>query len=305
VYRAGPRGLEGEFVVADGADPASIRVRSAGRADVSVDAPLQIETANGRLVHPWSVTRREAGWERRPVAGTEGVEASDEVTFEVATRTDETIGIDPVVQFATYLGGRTDDRGFGIALDSTGSIYIAGHTSSVDFPLRDPLHLIGETVRSFDGFVTKLSPDANAVVYSTYLGGNGTLDACRDVALDVNGDIHVAGFTDSTDFPTVNAPQPQYNGGQADGFVAVLSAAGDQLTYATYLGGDGADSGRGLALDDRGNIHVAGLTTSTDFPVTQALFPVLRGDSDGFVSTIAPDGRLAQSTYLGGATVTG
>jgi Beta-propeller repeat len=122
------------------------------------------------------------------------------------------------------------------------------------------------------------------LVYSTYLGGSGG-DEGRGIAVDNRGNAYVTGSTDSTNFPTVNAVQPAL-GGNSDAFVAKLTGNGSQLLYSTYLGGTAGDIGLGIAVDDRGNAYVAGLTRSTNFPTVNAAQPAFGGDSDAFVAKL-------------------
>ena len=138
-------------------------------------------------------------------------------------------------------------------------------------------------------------------MYSTYLGGAGD-DLGFSVALDAGGNAYVAGRTDSTDFPiTAGAFQPTY-GGNTDAFVAELNPSGSGLVYSTYLGGSDFDFALAVAVDGSRHAHVAGLTLSTDFPVTAGAFqPTAGGGGDIFVTKLNPAGAgLAYSTYLGG-----
>ena len=138
------------------------------------------------------------------------------------------------------------------------------------------------------------------LVFSTYLGGSGG-DAGMGIAVDGAGQVYVTGSTGSTDFPTMNAFQPTWAGSE-DAFVAQLSPDGTALNFSTYLGGNGFDGGRGIAVDGAGLVSVTGSTRSTDFPTANALQPALAGDSDAFVARLTADGAtLVYSTYLGGS----
>ncbi|HMA36279.1 MAG TPA: SBBP repeat-containing protein, partial [Chloroflexia bacterium] len=147
--------------------------------------------------------------------------------------------------FSTYLGGSNAESGGGLALDSSGAIYITGQTLSTDFPRQNALQpaLSGYD----DAFVTKLAPDGASLVYSTYLGGSGN-DWGSSIAVDSSGAAALTGYTDSRDFPTANAAQPAA-GGNYDTFVTRLNAAGSAYVYSTYLGGNGGDDPGGVALD--------------------------------------------------------
>lgn len=139
------------------------------------------------------------------------------------------------------------------------------------------------------------------LAYSTYLGGSGW-DWVSDIAVDLNGCAYVTGFTDSTDFPTVNAAQGTYGGGQYDVFVAKLNATGGALVYCTFLGGNDMDLGNGIAVDLSGCAYVTGQTYSANFPRNNAFQNSLRGLSDMFVAKLNAAGNgLVYSTFLGGA----
>jgi uncharacterized repeat protein (TIGR01451 family) len=205
--------------------------------------------------------------------------------------------------YSTYLGGSGWDVGFGIAVDAAGSAYVAGQTTSTDFPTQSPFQATYHGGQG-DAFVTKLTPDGSALVYSTYLGGSGD-DFGNGIALDGEGSAYITGATKSADFPTQSAYQTTYQGGTWDAFVTKLSPAGNAPAYSTYLGGSGNDYGLGIAVDTAGSAYVAGYTTSPNFPTQfpyQATYQ--GGDYDAFVTKLTPTGSaLVYSTYLGGGGV--
>jgi hypothetical protein len=189
--------------------------------------------------------------------------------------------------WSTFLGGKGDDRGFGIALDGAGNVYVTGETSSTDFPTLNaiqPTHVGG----NYNAFVTKFT-GAGALVYSTYLGGSGN-DGATGIAVDAAGDVYLTGFTSSTDFPTLNAIQPANNGG-FDAFVTKVDPAGDGLIYSTYLGGSGDENtpsndvhSGSIAVDSAGAAVVVGRTDSTDFPTQN---PIQAGNAGGYDAFVA------------------
>jgi hypothetical protein len=209
---------------------------------------------------------------------------------------------DSTLFYSTILGGNVNDRGWGIAIDSFGDAYIAGYTSSTNFPVTPGAydtnnHTLG------DIFVTKLNPTGTALVYSTYLGGNGSegywLTPYRkavDIAIDGSGNTYITGYTSSTDFTvTANAFDTSFNGGYYlhdgyDAFVTRLNANGSGLDYSTYLGGSLDDGGSTIALDNAGNIYVAGSTGSSDFPTTTGAYNITNnGSFDIFITKINPN----------------
>ena len=170
--------------------------------------------------------------------------------------------------YSTYLGGSEDDVGTGIALDSLGAAYVAGFTTSIDFPVR-PGALQSARAGTQNAFVTKVDPLGGApFAYSTYLGGSG-VDAATAIAVDSNAVAYVTGGTTSANFPTVGAIQPSLAGPLAypgDAFVSKVNAFGSGLIYSSYLGGGDQDIGNGIAVDSSLGVYVTGSTLSTDFP---------------------------------------
>ena len=206
------------------------------------------------------------------------------------------------LNYSTYLGGGDSDRGYSIAVDGSGNAYVAGYTSSTDFPTQNP-YQAAHAGGGLDAFVAKLSAAGSSLNYSTYLGG-GDQDQCYSITVNGSGNAYVTGVTHSTDFPTQNPYQAAYAGGSSDAFVAKLSAAGSSLNYSTYLGGGDEDLGRGIAVDGSGNAYVTGDTSSTDFPTQnpyQAASAGPVGVFETFVAKLSAAGSsLSYSTYLGG-----
>lgn len=213
--------------------------------------------------------------------------------------------------YSSYLGGRSSDRGLGIAVDASGAAYVGGYTNSSDFPvtagaLGTVFHAgaCGSFTCS-EGFVTKVNPAGTALVYSTFLGGSKT-DQVHEIAVDSGGAAYVTGETNSTDFPvTPGAYETTYRGsGNHHAFVAKVASAGSSLVYATFLGGSNSDFGHGIALDASGDATVVGRTNSSDFPTTPGAVDTAFGGgatNDGFVSVLSGAGsQLLYSTFLGG-----
>ena len=220
--------------------------------------------------------------------------------------------------YSTYLGGSRFDRASAIAIDQTGAAYVTGQTDSLDFPTTaGTMPATGAS----DAFVTKLSPAGNALVYSTYLGGARGFDgdSGRAIAVDSTGAAYVTGQTDSLDFPLVNPVQSRLVGGICfsddfgftctDAFVSKLNPEGTALAYSTYLGGNGAETGTGIAVDSAGAAYVTGVTGARDFPVTVDAFQKQFGGTrsgggfggDVFVAKLSASGsQLVYSTYVGG-----
>src|SRR6266404_576875 len=214
--------------------------------------------------------------------------------------------------YSTYLGGGGSgsgfstsgiDEGFGIAVDSSGSAYVTGYTYSSSFPTQNPLqaNLAGDS----DIFITKFSPAGNTLVYSTYLGGSD-LDEAFGIAVDASGSAYITGKTRSNDFPTMNAFQPSFGGGNEDAFVAKLNPDGSALVYSTYLGGSGSEGNLSrIALDSAGNAYIVGSTDSTNFPTANPIQSARAGPGDNaFITKLNAVGNaLVYSTYLGGTSL--
>lgn len=311
VYRAASgRRIEQDFLVKPGADPDAIRLEFTGIGAVTIDAAgdlmLAGESGDVRLSRP--VAYQDIDGARREVPAAWVVQGPREAGFRVGPYDRSALlVIDPIILWATYLGGSGNDLAFGVALDRAGSTLVTGETSSIDFPTTGTSALAGGT----DVFVTKLDSLSNFLFYSAYIGGSGS-EGGRAIAVDGNGSAYLAGFTGSPDFPTtVGALQPG-PGGDLDGFVVKLDATG-ALIYATYLGGADADAVLGLAVDAEGRAHVAGGTRSSDFPIADALQPAPGGGTcgiapdvfpcrDAFVARLNPQGtELEYSSFLGGS----
>jgi hypothetical protein len=208
------------------------------------------------------------------------------------------------IMYSTYLGGAGDDTGTGIAVDGAGNAFVAGLSTSSNFPTTPGAF---QTVNggSFDAFVTKLDPSGGSLLYATYVGGNSAEQGGR-LAVDSSGNAYLQGFTASTNFPTsAGAFQTTFGGGTHDTFVTKLNPSGSALVYSTYLGGGDHDFGVGVGVDNGGNAYVTGTTASSNFPTTAAAFQTSPpGSENAFVSKINATGSgLEYSTYLGGDNI--
>lgn len=216
-----------------------------------------------------------------------------------------------VLRFSTYYGGSDVESSASLALDTQGYVYTSGQTTSGDLPTPNALFAFkGGLVLDSDVYIAKFNPGGDTLVYATYLGGTSD-ELIADLVVADDGTLFVAGGTASDDFPSQNALH-SFQGGvllQSDGFISRLNANGTALDFSTYLGGSGDDGVSALALDDDGNLYVAGSTTSDDFPTTPGSFQNTRPDTleqraDIFVAKLRPDGNnsyaIEYATYLGG-----
>jgi hypothetical protein len=200
--------------------------------------------------------------------------------------------------YSTYLGGSGGDGGSEIAVGADGSAYVAGGTSSANFPTMAPLQPMLAGLG--DAFVTKLSPSGASLVYSTYLGGSG-VDGGQGIAVGADGSAYVTGGTSSANFPTA-APHQAMSAGNYDAFVTKIAPSGTSLTYSTYHGGSAYDYGYGIAVGADGSAYVTGTTQSTNFHTAAPVHPSYAGFGDAYVTKLSPSGSsLVYSTYLGGS----
>ena len=185
--------------------------------------------------------------------------------------------------YSTYLGGGDTDFGNGIAVDTAGNAYVTGDTYSANFPTMNPFQatLTGEP----NAFVTKLDVAGDALVYSTYLGGN-SFDIAFGIAVDAAGNAYVTGETASSNFPTMFPFQATWGGG-LDAFVSKLNAAGSGIIFSTFLGGSGDDADNGIAVDTAARVYVTGSTASTNFPTASPLQDTSGGNGDAFIAKLS------------------
>ncbi len=327
--------LEYDFVVAPGADAGAIALEFAAEGHTALritpegDLVVKLHGGEARFQKPVLYQEAQArvrgktpgirglkpsAENRLPVEGHYALDSQNHVHFVVgAYDHHRPLVIDPVLIYATYIGGTGGDIGYAIAVNSTGSIpyeaYIAGYTGSSNFPTTSGA---AYTASGGDGdcFVSEINNAGTTLIFSSYLGGSG-IDACTALSLSSTGTIFVTGYTASTNFP-VKAPtgigtslpfQQIYGGGTDDAFITEFAATGDTLVYSTYLGGSGLDEGNGIASDSSGNAYVTGFTQSSNFPVTSGAFqPSLNGSENAFITKMNSEGEtLLYSTYLGGS----
>lgn len=249
--------------------------------------------------------------------------------------------------YSTYVGGSgnskivngsdgTGEQSRSIAIDSSGSAYIAGVTGSLDFPVTsNAFQKVNNTIHNpaypattqggYNGYVAKLNPSGSALVYATYLGGSSTnvpsvsrfdSDALTAIAIDSAGNAYVTGDSGSSDFPvTTGVAQSSNKEIGRGGFTATvteLNPSGSALIYSTYIGGTGlssdahGDEGDAITLDASGNAYITGYTYSSDFPVTASAFQTINNgtshsQSNSFLTKLSPTGSLLYSSFLGGS----
>ena len=225
--------------------------------------------------------------------------------------------------YSTYLGPTTINSNSGrgtvphaIAVDSSGSAYIAGTASSPDFPTTPGAFQRSYGTPSDIAFVSKLNPSGGELVYSTLIGGSSESSALA-ISLDTSGNAYITGTTSDIDFPTSPGAYQQTKTEVANAsfgcFISKFNSKGSALVYSTYLEGPlapGAIAGdnecNAIAVNSTGDAFVAGYSESTQFPVTSGAEQfVSPGDIAAIVSVLNPTAsQLLYSTYLGGPTAT-
>ena len=312
------RHLEYDLLLAPGADLGSVVVRLEGIDALRLDPEgiLVFETRLGRLLQrppkTWQVARDGSSVPRecryRLLEG-------NRFGFEVRDRDPGlALVVDPGLEWSTFLGGSFDESVRAAATTPSGSVIVAGWTSSPGFPV---------TAGSYDtlfsppsqGFVAHLDATGSVLLYSTFLAGTSSAGWTLpfSVALDPSGSATVVGETGSADFPTTpGAFDVTYNGGYSDPFVTRLGPTGSTLTYSTFLGGSspyGRDRAKAVDLDASGEAIVGGDTGSFDFPTTPGAFSTTLGTfvtakcgaASSFVARLTSTGsQLAYSTFFGG-----
>jgi uncharacterized protein (TIGR03437 family) len=339
VFYGNQRQLEYDFVVAPGADPSRIAWRIDG-ARPSVDAAGNsvLHAPNGPATFEKPVVYQLDGDRKIRVDGSFAV-AGNQVRFQLGTYDrSKALIIDPVLSYATYLGGTgTDNIGRpldngssgtsqGLAVDSAGSAYVAGYTFSIDFPTKNPYKsappakVTGVSPGQWpSAFVTKFSPDGSSLVYSTYLGGNG-YDYAYAIAVDSSGSAYVTGETGSPDFPvtagayqTVCNPEPNNTGASSaspgcntsltSAFVTKLNSTGTGIVYSTFLGGYASWAyATAIAVDGAGRAYIAGNEAEAcdrAQPFTfQSCFPTTGGAVIGGTQPVGGDAQFSFVTVF-------
>jgi len=313
--RASSGNVEKLFYLNPGARAEDIVLKVEGIASIKVaeDGYLLLQSEAGDLAMMKPRAFQEKNGQKRPVEVAYELRDQDKYGFKVIGTYDPeaTLIIDPALSTlsaSTFVGGTGNDRGFCLAVDGDGYVYVAGYTlsASSDYPTTSGAY---DTTANggYDLFVSKLNNSLTELVASTYLGGKGT-DYVYSMALAQDGNIFLTGITNSTDFPTTpGAYQRNYQGGEYDSFIVKLSSDLSSLLASTYLGGRGLDYSSALSLipfsyeNDR--VVITGMTDSPDFPVSPGAFSTsLKGGQDVFVAILSNSlGTIEASTLIGGS----
>jgi Beta-propeller repeat len=328
VFYGNEKSLEYDFNIAAGADPSVITMQFGGAEKISVnqEGELVIRANGGEITQHRPVAYQTIDGERKDIKVGYKILDNHTAAFTIGKFDhSQPLTIDPVLGYSTYFGGNYGDNIHAIAVGADGSIYAAGETLSTKITnsIATPFATSGAFQTNFggggvsgDAFVAKFDSTGTNLIYLTYLGGNDD-DAALALAVDSSGDAYVTGYSNSTNFPTVNAIHSKIAGAKnnvtqhypVDAFVAELNPSGSALVYSTYLGGNASDIGTAITVDSSsGTAYVGGYTYSTNLPVTSNAFQKhlqctnsTYFNANGFVAQIAPNGSAANYlSYLGG-----
>lgn len=299
-YGQGQR-LEYDLVVAAGGDPSllGLRVDSGGMTTLDAAGDLLVTQGAATLRLHRPIAYQDIGGRRVGVDSAFVLENDRDVRIRVGDYDRaHALVIDPVVSYATYLGGNSFEQGTAIAVDANGNAFVTGYTMSTDFPTVSAYDRSLGKSGDVDVFVSKLNAAGTALVWSTYLGGAGSADRAVGIAVDAAGSAYITGQTAAGNFPvSATAWQKASPGGGA--FIAKLSPGGNTLAYSTYVTGA---TGHAIAVDAGGSAYVVGSATPT-FTTTQgALQPApANASATGFVVKLNATGSApVYSTFLGG-----
>ncbi|KQY49338.1 hypothetical protein ASD14_14850 [Lysobacter sp. Root494] len=304
VYYGNQHQLEYDFIVSPGADAGQIGLQFEGTRGRDLDEAgnLILTTPLGALKQDKPIAYQEIGGRKRLVDARYRLDGEKVAIAVGAYDHTRPLIIDPVLSYSTYLGGGSDDLAEAIAVDGAGNTYLAGLTSSTNFPMRSALQGTSAGGGS-DVFVAKLNAAGTSLLYSTYLGGAGE-DVALAIAVDGSGNAYVAGYTDSANFPTKQPLQPMLQSapGYMNGFVTKLNSSGSGLVYSTYLGVTD-DIAHAIVVDSDGSAYVAGDTKGGFVFLGGPLQPDFGGGQhDGVLIKLNPAGNdITWGTYLGGS----
>lgn len=315
VYYGNGRQLEYDFVVSPGSDPKQIKVNIGGPKSIVIDrqsGDLVMKTDAGNVRQLKPIAYQENNGERIEIAANYRLERNQSaysISFDLAEydHSKELI-IDPILSYGSYLGGLGFDEGRGIAVDEAGNAFVVGTSASPNFPvtagtIKPSNPPSTNNVQWNDAFVTKISPDGTAILWSTYYGGRNGSEIGIGAAVTSSGEVLISGTTTATDLPVVNAYQSTF-GGTDDAFAAKLNSTGSAIIYSTYLGGNNTDTGGRIALNKTtGDTVFAGSASSPNFPTTPGAYEQKLCNSPATCSGIFYSGSYAVKLTASGNAV--
>lgn len=273
------------YTLAPGADASDIRLRYNAPLALQENGALHIAFETGALTESAPIAWQELNGQRVVVEVAFQVRGQD-VGFTLgAYNPRHALTIDPTVVWTTFLGGTSSDAGNGMAVDGNGNVYVAG-TSSATW---------GNPVRAYssnsDSFVAKLDAATGSLTWNTFLGGSGA-DVGTAIAVDGSGNVYVTGSSAAT----WGSPVRAYTATGNDAFAAKLDAVTGDLTWNTFLGGTGTDTGSAISFDGAGSVFVSGFSSATWGSPVRAY---TAAGNDALVAKLNSAGSLLWNTFLG------
>ena len=305
VFYSSEQGMKYDFIVKPGGNIADIQLnyKDVQHLRLLKDGSLQIKNPLGTLTEGKPFTYQNDKQEIKSNYKVKGRTVSFEVQHYDKTKN---LTIDPSIVWATYYGGNGDDQGNAVATDKDGNVYLAGYTYSSDGIASGGFQNTYGDYR--DAFLVKFSSSGQRL-WATYYGGGG-YDGGNAVAIDKDGNVYMAGETNSSSGIASGGFQNTYSGSN-DAFLVKFSSSGQRL-WATYYGGNEIDDGKAVAIDKDGNVYMAGETSSVDgiafggFKNTYGGFQIIAGgDFSAYLVKFSSTGQRIWATYYGSNGTTG
>lgn len=304
--------VEYNFIVHPMADISLIKWKYNGSTDVKLlNGNIQIQTAFGFLNERIPLTYEQEN--AKSLALNYKCLENNIFSFDkIDYNRQNTLIIDPIpdIKWATYFGGSTTDQAYSLKTDASGNVFVTGFTQSAA-----GIATTGAYQTTYAGsndiFIVMFNTTGSRI-WATYFGGSGfengnayggnLYDNGGGLALDLNGNIFISGFTTSTAGIATTGAYQVTSGGSYDAFLAKFSSSGTRL-WSTFLGGSGIDMGYSVATDATGNAYITGRAASTAGIATTGAYKTTFGGGtfDAFVAKFSPSGSIITSTYYGGS----
>lgn len=311
IYYTNNDNIKYDFILKPDANFKEIKFKYKGYKTIKSDKEgnLIITFNHGKIIEAKPILYQIIDGKRINIVGKYNLDQNEVISFDINTYNKKyPLIIDPEIKYSTFLGGSDEDKIVnGIILNNDGDIIVSGMTNSTNL-----LPLVSGYDNTYNGsqdiFLFKFNNSLSQVKAATYIGGSGTdgyTNIGAPIALMPSGNIVITGYTTSTNFPTTQGVFGNGNNPTAFGdiFVTIFTNDLSNVVASTYLGGNGADYGQGIAVDESGNIYIAGTTTSTNFPTfVNSYQNTNKGGYDVTLTKFNSNlSSILASTYIGGA----